>query len=122
MSYTYVDPIDKGYKEIKISKKKHNEFFPKRKITFKSSLYIVYKYYISDYGILIYKFTSKFGIILNLILFPIVVLMGGLENIKEIIIDYKKLLNEKKYGTFVSDHLSSKNDIYIKVKNYINEK
>ena len=113
--YVYDDPIDNGYKRIYVSRKIHNGIF-NEKITFKRCLFIKYVYYFSNNSLLIHKFTSKFGIFVVLLLFPLSVLIEGFGNIKEILIDYKRLLNEKKFGAFTTRTFSNSSEIYLKIK------
>ncbi len=115
MSYIYEDPLNKGYKQFKLTIKQHNELFPKRKKTWKNK----FEYYYNDNLILLHNFVSWLTIMLNVILFPAIVLMNGFINIKEILIDYKQIFNQKKYGSFVSDSISSDTETYDKVMKII---
>ena len=105
--YKYKNPINNGYKRFYLSKKAHNKLFPKRKINmFKKNEY----YILEDKQIIIYSFLTLFGKLLTTIILPIAILIN-LSDIKDTIYDYKRSLFQKKYGTFTSDIIISKEKI-----------
>lgn len=115
--YKYESPLDKGYKRFYLTTKEHNNFFPNRRKTWVNK----FEYYISGSNIELHKFLSFRAICFNLIIFPLVVIIEGLGNFKEICRDYRKMLDEKKYGYFSSDYVSSKAGIYIKIKDALKD-
>lgn len=117
MSYQYRDPLKQGYKKFKLTTKQHNELFKYRK----KKWYSKYEYYYNENQILLHGFTNKFAIVINTILFPLIVLVNGIGNIKEIIDDFKRLYNEKKYGSFTSDHVWSVTEKYNQIMEIINK-
>lgn len=106
MPYKYSDPMERGLTKFKLTKKQHNEIFPKQRINWTYRC----EYYYNEHKVLIHKFTSWRAVILSTILFPLAVLMYGIGNIKEIYMDHYKLYHQKKYGTFVSDHVGKSDD------------
>lgn len=115
--YIYKDPLDQGYKQFKLTKKQHNKLFPNRQRTWKSR----FEYYYNDNNVILHLFTSRLAIILNLILFPLSVLLNGLREFKEVAESHKKLLNEKKYGSFSSDDIWKSSDLYSEIMEVIKE-
>lgn len=108
MAYKYKNPIDRGFKKVKFTKKQHNELFPRRKIRFGEK----YEYYLSDRWLELYCFYGIPIIILNTLLFPILILLHGLTNIKEVFKDVISLYNQKDKGSFTSDSIPSSSDLY----------
>ena len=113
--YIYRNPLDQGYKQFKLTKKQHNKIFEHRQIKWHNK----YEYYYNDRKILLYKFYNWKVIIFSTIIFPIFILIGGLINFKEIIDDYKRLYNQKKYGSFSSDSVENDSNIYNEVMKII---
>jgi hypothetical protein len=116
--YIYKNPLENGYKQFKLTRKQHNELFKFRKLKWTDK----YEYYYNDKNILIHKFASISVIILVTVLFPINLLLYGLKDINEIIEEYKKMYNQKKYGSFVSDSIWSNTDTYKEIISIINNK
>ena len=98
-NYKYVNPIDMGFVKFTLTKKQHNELFQYRQLKW----YDKYEYYYSHDYIIIHKFYSTPIIFLNIILFPILIFMEGYSEAKRISI---RALNQKKYGSFISDTVS----------------
>lgn len=108
MAYKYENPLDKGFERVKFTKKQHNELFPRRKIGFGQR----YEYYLSDKWLELYCFAGISIVILNTLLFPILVLLHGLTNIKEVFKEVISLYNQKETGTFTSDSIPSSSNLY----------
>ncbi|WP_336761318.1 hypothetical protein [Paenibacillus sp. USHLN196] len=100
--YTYRNPVDRGYKQFKLSKKQHNYLFPKRKKKWNAR----YEYYYSDERVIMQQLSSYSAIVLTTVLFPVLILFAGLSNFKEAITEMKWLFNEKKYGKFSEDWIN----------------
>lgn len=100
--YTYDDPLDRGYKQFKLTKKQHNKLFPKRKIKWNTR----YEYYFNKDRVILQRFTSYKAIILTTVMFPVLILFAGLYNIKEAITELKCMYNEKKYGKFSEEWIT----------------
>nr|WP_145401713.1 hypothetical protein [Paenibacillus xylanexedens] len=114
--YTYRNPVERGYKRFKLSKKQHNYLFPKRKMKWNTR----YEYYYNDERVIMQRFTSFTAIVVTTILFPVLILFAGLSNFKEAITEMKWLFNEKKYGKFSEDWINRYN--YDKGSKVENEK
>ena len=93
--YVYKCPTEDGMKMIKLSKKQHKNLFKHDKLHWTYT----HEYYISDEKIVIHKLSSKTIIILALLFLPFPLIVDGVTKVAQ---DYKDLLNEKKYGSFVS--------------------
>ncbi len=118
MEYKYKDRIEDGYKRFYLTKKEHNKLFPKRKVKW----IFKYEYYISENRIILDKFTSLRAKIFNVVMFPVVIFLEGFLNFKDIARDYKKMFNEKKYGSFSSDYVQVGCDTYDEVKKLLDSK
>jgi hypothetical protein len=99
MSYKYIDPVSQGYERVYLTKKKHNELFEYRKLRFPYR----YEYYLSDETFIMRKYMNRFGIFLNIILFPIVILLNGFKSIDEMRKEYHQLFHQKETGSFSED-------------------
>ncbi len=106
--YEYVDPVSQGYKRVYFTRKEHKKLFPKRKL----GVYHKYEYYVNDSQLTLYSLNSAPCIIINTLLFPLVVLLAGLANFKEIIEEYKRMCYQKTYGAFGVDVIYSHTDTY----------
>ena len=111
--YKYVNPIDKGYKEFKLTKQQHNEFFQYRKIAWCHK----YEYYYNEHRIIVHRFINWKGILFATLTFPVVVLLNGVANFKEIWKELTDLYNQKETGSFDSD--SVRGDRYEKIMKLI---
>jgi ABC-type nitrate/sulfonate/bicarbonate transport system permease component len=58
-------------------------------------------------------------VFITTIFFPILVLLNGIANVKELWIELKKLYNQKKYGGFVSDYVPSNTKKYDEIMSII---
>ena len=111
MEYQYKDLLENGYKQIYLSRKEHNELFPKGRTKWSYH----HDYYISDNQFIIHRTANIYAKAWYVLIFPFVVLMGGLGNIKKIISEYKDLFFAKKRGSFVSDSCWSNTNQYKKI-------
>jgi hypothetical protein len=105
--FEYKSPIENGYKRFYLTKKDHNKLFPKRKTTIlrKNEYYIL-----EDKQIIIHSFLSLFAKLLATITLPFAIIIN-LSSTKEVLGEYKGILFQKKYGTFVSDLIVNKSRI-----------
>ena len=103
--YIYENPTERGYVQVKLPRKLHNEVFPSRKLSFLVSLFSRNDYYYKEgAGFLIEHGHLKFlGKILVLLTFPVALVGHGVYNFEEIWDDRKRVLFSKKYGCFSSD-------------------
>jgi hypothetical protein len=116
-NYIYKNPLENGYKQFKLTRKQHNELLKRRKFRWTDK----YEYFYNNNNILIHEFTNFPTKILMTFIFPIILLLEGIVNIKEITGEYKGLYNQKKYGSFCSDSIPSNTDIYKNIINIINK-
>lgn len=109
--YKYKCPTEYGMKKVKVTRKQHNEMFNKRKLKWGQRA----EYYIDlekDRGE-IHFFANNLGIIVTILLFPMLVLINGIGNIKELIDEYSEFFNKKEKGAFTKDSFSpSRYDIF----------
>lgn len=96
--YEYVCPTTEGYRKVNLSAEDHNKHFP----AYPLKWYHKFEYYESDKAIKFERFMSWPAVAISWILFPISLMSYGLSNFKETWIDHVKLLNQKKYGVFIS--------------------
>lgn len=116
MTYVYENPLEHGYKRFKLSRKEHNNLFPVNKISIFKSLKFKYEYYYSDSFIKIQTLISLPYIILATILAPIAFIFYGIVNFKELVNEYKRVYNQKKYGSFISNNIWSTTDAFKAIK------
>lgn len=115
--YIYENPLDQGYKQFTLTKKQHNKLFQYRQKTWKNK----FEYYYNEQEVILHKFTSLIAIVLNFLLFPLSVLLNGLKEFKDVAESHRKLFNEKKYGSFSGDSISSKK-LYDEIMKVIDKK
>ena len=100
-TYKYKSPIEwgLGYKEVKISKKEFKEIFG-RKVGICNKVVVFTRE--SENGRKWYceVYASKMEIVIELLLYPLSVLMEGFVNIKSINKSYSELFNQREKGTF----------------------
>ena len=112
-NYIYINLLDKGYKQFKLTSKQHNSFFKYRK----KKWYHRYEYYYNDKQIILHRFSTIPVIILETLLFPIHIFMVGFSEAKSTV---GSLYNEKERGHFVSDNISYKSELYSQIVEIIN--
>lgn len=118
--YVYEDPRSKGMTQFYLTRKQHNSLFEYRQMKW----YHKYEYFYNDNIIIMHRYRNMLGIITQVMLFPVVVLAEGFGEFGEIIKEYKKLFNQKKYGSFTSDSVwkSPKTDnMFGNIMSYIRE-
>lgn len=112
MAYEYKNPVELGYRKVKISKKTHNVLFPNRKAVWIKR----FEYYVKDSDFLIHQFDSYKAIFLNIIAFPLVGLMQGFFN-TGVIREYKRMIFPKKNGAFVEQKIWASSPKYHEIIN-----
>lgn len=105
MTYVYENPIDNGYKRIKIPTKIHNKAFIYDRIRITERV----EYYINDTSLMIDTYINWIGILMITVSFPFIIFWNGLGNIYELWDEYIRIINPKKYGSFTS-HVIWKQD------------
>ena len=71
VQYQYVDPIKNGYKKFKLTRKQHNELFPKKQIKNRSIDWkSKYEYYYNDDRIIMERLATLPAKIFVTILYP----------------------------------------------------
>jgi hypothetical protein len=114
--YKYTDPVDSGFTKFKLTKKQHNEIFPKRKIKWTDR----YEYFYNKHSILLHKFASWKAVLLSTILLPLIILLEGIANIKDIWREIVGLYKQKELGKFVPERIWKKeNNKYQQVMDII---
>ena len=101
--YKYIPPESQGMVKIKVSKENHNNVFTYRKRTFLKSLLHKYEYFADDTKVSVEYVPTALYKVLAVLLFPFHLLIYGVSNYKEIVLDTKKVINARKYGAFSSD-------------------
>lgn len=96
-TFKYKSPILNGYTQIYISRKEHNNIFPKRQL----KIYDKYCYYINDKNFIIERYNNMYAKICIIILFPLCILYAGFP---EAWIELKHSLFMRKYGSYSSDY------------------
>ena len=114
--YKYVDPIENGYTEFKLTKKQHNEIFKYRKRKWTDN----YKYYYNDKRIIMHKFYNYRAVLVATLCFPVWVILNGLMSFKEICGELRDLYNQKESGCFTKEHVYG--DRYDEIMKIVNEK
>lgn len=95
MSYQYRNPLDDGF--TKVPKSKHKEIVHRYKPKIK------YEVYENETCYLIHQFEPLWVVMVNVLLLPILVIIHGVVNIKEISVDLYRLIFQKKTGRFISE-------------------
>lgn len=97
--YKYKSPVESGYTKFKLTKKQHNGIFKNRQIRW----FDKYEYYYNDKAVILHKFSNWKVVLLSTVLFPILVLLGGILNIRDIWKELVGLYNQKEVGSFISE-------------------
>lgn len=103
MTYEYKSPLDRGMQKVKVPKERHNAVFSYRKRTLFKSFFFRYHYYADDRSILIELLPTLFTKILNTVFVPVVILVYGIANYREILTEVKRSWCPRKYGAFTAD-------------------
>ena len=101
MTYTYKDPLLAGYRRAHLPSKVHDRFFRYRKRNWKTRV----EYYVREDRILVQYFVSWPVAILCLLAAPLVFALYGLAN-SEVWGEYRRMLNQRKYGSFQQDDVA----------------
>lgn len=115
--YKYISPIDKGFKQFKLTKKQHNSLFKYRQIRW----FDKYEYYYNDSMIELHRFYNWKVVIVSTLFFPVTLFINGIGNIKEIIKELKSMYKQKEIGSFSGDSIWKDSDTYTKVIEIINK-
>jgi hypothetical protein len=109
--YKYKSPEESGYKKVKVDKQAWNKHFKYDgyKFTWKQSLEV---YHHPEKGFIVERYHRLWQKVLLVLTYPLAVLVYGFANYKEVNMDTKKALKQKKYGGFVRDCVYSSSDIY----------
>lgn len=97
-NYIYDNPTDEGYIQIKLTTKEHNKIFR----TYKKG--IKYEVYESKYCYRRDSFEPLWMSVINIILYPVSLLINGLSNIKELNSEIYSSFNQKQTGHFYSEY------------------
>lgn len=96
-NYEYQDLLKEGYIKIKLTPHEQQEIFRSYNKQSKYEIYENENSFIRD------AYEPVWIIIINIVLYPILLLIHGLSNIKEINKDICNLFNQKENGQFVRD-------------------
>lgn len=113
--YKYVCPTAKGYRKVSIPKELHKKWFKYEPFDFR----VKHEYYWSEEkGMIHQRITSTLGIVVATLLFPLVLLIEGFGNFKDVKRTYYRLYNEKKTGSFCANDVSPHSRDYEEMKEY----
>lgn len=107
MTYQYVNPREKGFRRVKISRADHRRIFPKRVRNWATK----YEYYLRDVEFQMHRFPSTLFVVLCLATFPLMLLIHGFAN-RDLWKEYRSLLQPKKYGRFSADGVWASNNAF----------
>ena len=96
--YRYSSPTNKGLRQVYIPAKEHNKMFKNEQVNWRYR----YEYYMGENEIEMHRFNTFWVKLLMIILFPVSIFWAGISNFKELVIETKRELNQKKYGSFSS--------------------
>ncbi|ELX7527357.1 hypothetical protein SKP09_004490 [Vibrio parahaemolyticus] len=101
MGYEFKYTEDNGYRKVSISKKDHNDMFQYRQIKW----YYKYEYYLNEElgHFVMIRLTSAPAKLINVLGYPVMILLHGLANYKEINQYLSDMWNEKERGKFSGD-------------------
>ena len=97
--YVYRDLLKEGYLKIKLTPNEHKEIFRSYNKRVKYEVYEDKNTFIRE------RYTPSWVKIINIILYPILLLIHGIGNIKELNEDIQCLFNEKQGGHFIKDYI-----------------
>lgn len=115
--YQYDPLVDKGYVKFSLPKDKHKEIFPQHDLHISTK----YEYFINDDCVVLRRFHKKIFTHIQILLFIPLIFYYGFENFGELVSDTKKILNQKKYGSFSEFRYWDRpnNTVFTKCKNYL---
>jgi len=96
--YKYNNPIEQGYIKIKLSKEEHKNIFGRSR-----GHGTKYEYYENENFFMLHRFIRTWVKVANILMYPVLLLIHGVGNIKELNSDIGNLFNEKQGGHFYSD-------------------
>lgn len=88
-----------GYKEFKISRKKHNEIIPYKK----RNIFTKVEAFHNEYQVKFHYTTNVLGKSVLTLLLPYSLLMNGFSSLKKMGEEYYNLFHEKEKGEFVEE-------------------
>lgn len=118
--YEYKKPEDNGYTKINIPKSLHNSVFTYRKRTLLKSLFVRWEYYKNDWNIRAQVLPTILTKVLTVLFVPLILIMQGVGNYKDVFRDVYRTCNPKKTGSFSVDDIQG--DKYKEVVSKLNSK
>jgi hypothetical protein len=104
INYQYTKP--KGIQTF-LTGKELIQLFP-NKTSYKHAYVEVY---VTENQITLHYFLRNYAKVINILYYPIVILLNGISNIKNVNRDYRRMFNEKETGAFSSDIIYNKLDV-----------
>jgi hypothetical protein len=100
-NYEYNSPLNRGYEEIHLTLANHTKLFEKRPLSWKTE----FRYYVNhEYKTFeLENYPSKIAIVITVLLYPILLIVNGIGNYKEVHRDIYGICNAQKTGTFNMD-------------------
>lgn len=116
MTYVYQCPTEQGARRVELSKAAHNRLFKHDQRNWTKR----FEYYLYSNRLYIQRFNSYPVIAIGLITMPIAVFWHGISNaIKEVPDEIRHTFNPKKYGSFTSDTIWLKSNIWPEIMSEI---
>ena len=106
MNYEYFNPLTEGYKKINVSKSLHNSVFKYRKRTVWRSLWCKYDYFANDWNIRVEQTPTMALKVVVVVTFPILLILHGLTNFRELKDEVYRFCNPRKTGSFIVDDIT----------------
>lgn len=98
--YKYQPPEDSGYTKVNIPKSLHNSIFKYRQRTLFKSLFVKYEYYYNHWNIKVQVLPTFFAKVVATLSVPILLVLHGLSNYKDVFREVCRIWNPKKTGSF----------------------
>lgn len=111
---SYKHPLERGFVQFKVPKKDHNEIFEHRQIKWTCR----YEYFISENSIEMHKYISLRAKLVNVLLYPLNLILYGLSSFKDVNDDFYKIWFQRKTASYSSDYISKNHNSYNKLKKY----
>jgi len=117
--YEFKYTKENGYLQVQVSKKDHNTIFKYRQIKW----YQKYEYFLNkERGhFVMIRLTSLAGKLVNILCYPVIILLHGLANYKEVNQEISDQWNEKERGKFVIDDLYKDQEGWDKLTRVVKE-
>ena len=108
MGYEFQYTKENGYQQVKVFKKDHNAMYQYRQIKW----FDKYEYYLNEERghFVMIRFMALPAVLLNTLAYPLLVLMNGLVNYKDINRSMRQIWNPKKLGSFSCDDAYSRQE------------